>query len=126
MTRVIKFRAWNTKLKVMVDDWAQLGKDGVYAPSASANDVIARGDEYAVMQFTGLHDKHGMEIYEGDLVEFSRANIDYKMCPIRYSDALAAFVLDVKDALFLLSDGVNLEVIGNIYENGELLNPTEE
>lgn len=78
-----------------------------------------------LMQCTGLKDKNGKLIYEGDIVKFKNTDNKYYIGTIKYTD---------EDVLFCLSyrnennrddwDYVSkyrLEVIGNIYENKELL-----
>lgn len=88
------------------------------------------------MQFTGLQDKSGKEIYEGDILKDDRADVylvHYNLTP--YPTGFIKSVADGCDAMFgLLSrkyfagvlcsetiDGTNLKVIGNIYENPDLL-----
>ena len=88
--------------------------------------------EKSVGQFTGLHDKNGKEIYEGDLV--SDGNFIYE---VEYNVQNTKFCIDPKKKInseFTLIDVINynqlgngyysrkdLEIIGNIYENPELL-----
>jgi uncharacterized phage protein (TIGR01671 family) len=88
------------------------------------------GKEYIVQQWTGLQDQNGKDIYEGDIVTYTSNNgKDYK-APIVFSPTSAAFVLDTSgrhlfddkygDYLDLYKDR-ECEVIGNIFENPELL-----
>lgn len=94
MTREIKFRAWDDEEKMIRKSWTRI------APEETRGLVL--------MQYTGLKDKNGKEIYEGDILEIEK--IDGKVrgtagMGTAYSDYWA---------------GV-LEIIGNIYENPELL-----
>lgn len=90
-----------------------------------------------VGQYTGLHDKNGKEIYEGDIIEFSYdmfiGNFDTFVAKGKIVFEEGAFYVEVfenerttEDEAYLLYS-INLdtiEVIGNIYENKELLNET--
>ncbi len=128
MSRVIKFRAFNKSSDKMVClhkttplsldiDLLEAGANsvGVYLPDH--NDII-------LMQYTGLTDKNGKEIYEGNLICL---NGDKDMiCACRWNVRYSCFDLyfsDVND----LSDGIDIwgnigaEIIGNIYENKEVL-----
>ena len=90
-----------------------------------------------VGQYTGLHDKNGKEIYEGHIIEFSYdmfiGNFDTFVAKGKIVFEEGAFYVEVfenerttEDEAYLLYS-INLdtiEVIGNIYENEELLNET--
>ncbi|PQF17905.1 YopX family protein [Enterococcus faecium] len=77
-----------------------------------------------LMQSTGLKDKNGVEIFEGDLVEHDdNLNGDwetFEACEVVYDKDYAQFCFKW-DAGNFLTDYRNLNVIGNIYENPELL-----
>lgn len=80
-------------------------------------------EQETVGQYTGLHDKNGKEIYEGDIVQYS----DIYNGVVEYSEKYAQFILketgiiaDECEALGEFNIKV-FEVIGNIYENKELL-----
>ena len=121
MNREIKFRAWDEDRKVMVLDFS---KEITYEIIFSSDDenmfcgnFMDNGDwqEPKLMQYTGLKDKNGVEIYEGDICN-------------RYH---LKGVVVYHNGMFILQDGFNeplmnelygIEVIGNIYENPELLN----
>ena len=83
------------------------------------------------LQYTGLRDKNGTEIYEGDILRhnWNSGNDIMKetISEVRFSDG--AFICDDKKranfdiSIHALSDWAEVEVIGNIYENQELLIP---
>lgn len=67
-----------------------------------------------LMQYTGLKDKNGTEIYEGDIVKATKENIP--LIVVFWDDFTASFN-GTKD------NYLHSEIIGNIYENPELLEP---
>ena len=74
-----------------------------------------------LMQFTGVQDKNGMEIYEGDIIRYEST-----LCyTVIYSSDSAAFLFR-EELTGQLHEPFNLtlgEIIGNIYENHKLVNP---
>lgn len=112
-----KFRAWTEEGEVMYydvypfkDDTLLLSYDEISFDEVPASDFI-------LMQSTGLKDKNGKEIFEGDIIKFSIDNgFCYSVDEIGgVSYRLGAFHVDV----FLLIDligGGEVEVIGNVYE----------
>ena len=68
------------------------------------------------MQFTGLKDKNGKEIYEGDVVRYS-ANKEEHISEVVYIESF----FGVEKHTGILSSFYPIEIIGNIYENPELL-----
>lgn len=80
-----------------------------------------------IMQYTGLKDKNGKEIYEGDVVSYEFilfSKIQTKTQWIQYAPEVGSFVvagMNGKGDLISAIGSDILEIIGNIYENKELL-----
>mgnify|MGYP001569391785 CR=1 FL=1 len=116
MTREIKFRAWDKKNKIMID-WNHLRafKDGWWNNS----------QELPIMQFTGLHDKNGKEIYEGDILKHILDGFEpHELLSVYWDEELNGFSSHSLDKEHLYQTPImnnEYEVIGNIYENPELL-----
>jgi len=118
--REIKFRAWDKINKTMYHDIHKLD---------SLAEKISRPNEYEIMQFTGLLDKSGKEIYEGDIVRAIYPNIEIN----RIADLDQTFVVGWEnryphDSFLGYNFGLfdSIEIIGNIWENGGLLNATNK
>lgn len=124
--REIKFRAWDIDLKEMIYG-EDLIKMCIMISPANGNLInykepwVYLKDKYILMQYTGLKDKNGKEVYEGDIFEINYFNLDkeevYTKGEVFFEKG--AFVCKgIKGIHF--SNG-NIEVIGNIYENKDLL-----
>ena len=120
--REIKFRAWLKEKKIMGE---VLGIDILHKEIFFSNedvDCYEHTDfkDIELMQYTGLKDEYGDEIYEGDIVTLH--NSKYKVI---FNSEEARFILkDVffeMDIPFTNNNNKRIEVIGNIYENSELL-----
>lgn len=127
--REIKFRAWDKKRKIMIGsaypdaNW-DYNKDEWYADIAymelTGIENISSNGNYVVMQYTGLHDKNGKEIYEGDIVAFPTFRY-----VVSWNDKYAGWepwvvFVEGQDNIVECDP---LEVIGNIYENPKLASP---
>lgn len=87
-------------------------------------------DDIVLMQYTGLKDNNGKEIYEGDIVK--PVSFASWIGIVKYSSENAAYILDDHNNEFIKGENVylsqfneGLEVVGNIYENPELLEVSE-
>jgi uncharacterized phage protein (TIGR01671 family) len=134
--REIKFRAWHVDTQQMLPN-AQTGVIRTFTENGS---YLVKECKY--MQYTGLKDKNGKEIYEGDILEFTdkwewyRSSYGIKMNFAGPSELkelqekYAAEPMHRREVKFDPLEGYGLskgdledyfEIIGNIYENPELL-----
>lgn len=134
MNRPIKFRAWTgykMEYNVMVGHLGAFYCAGLDpSDSASLSNTTIYGKETPIMQFTGLLDKNGKEIWEGDILHYV---IDVSVDPfepIRLIDGISHVFWDNEKGSFLcraentvdqFCHYYSFEVIGNIYQNPELL-----
>ena len=121
-----KFRALNIKTGFWFDEQELVFCDGKWFQNwcSFEDDFPLDMRDCVVMQSTGLKDKNGVEIFEGDLVRHDD-NINgfwetFEACQIVYDEGYAQFCFKL-DAGNFLTDYRNLNVIGNIYENPELM-----
>jgi len=106
MNREIEFRAWEHDRKKMC-----------YGYQYNIGD--AEQNKYPLMQFTGLKDKNGKEIYEGDIVSHLHSA---DTCVVVFQKETAMFLAEeIGDEKLGFGIEDVTEVIGNIYENADLL-----
>ena len=133
-----KFRAW-------YKEWKEMGRVGeiIFDLDGNVSVVLFKGnyldvsgprEKIILMQSTGLFDKNGKEIFDGDILTDGHTTGD-----IRNHPTLGFYMVDKKGRENYLSDTVDtdgfeeakefmrnsIEVIGNVYENPELLEVTE-
>ena len=113
--REMKFRAWDGKEMKLAFDLSQNPKywwEG--------------NKDFPLMQYTGLKDKDGAEIYEGDIVKRTYESGSVYIGEVIFEEA-TYFMRNNEEYAFLPNqyDGESLEVIGNIYESPELLEVDE-
>ena len=117
--REIKFRVWSKEGEQMMS-WDELLK----APDLDSfmQNPNENGYYSNTMQFTGLCDKDGKDIYEGDIVKFTYRGGQREKLSIGYSAKSARFQAFGKSGVgYGFDDSNDMGVIGNIYENPELL-----
>lgn len=110
--RTLKFRIWNTK-----------GKCFYTSDHVKANffNFIEKMPDQPIMQFTGLLDRHGKEIYEGDIVAIKDTNNHV----VHFHNGMSGWFTGEKESICQYGLGLihnQSEVIGNVLENEELLN----
>ena len=134
--REIKFRAWDrANEKMFYNPSITFGESGwgVNLPLVKADTQL--------MQFTGLHDKNKKDIYEGDILRVKAAiavsaNImeteeleQEIICSVYYNNDVAGFDLKTIErdtnlggwSFYGVEDSSTMEIIGNLYENPELI-----
>lgn len=133
--REIKFRAWDKKEKKMIsfsDINVLIGDYGCSLEKAfelARRGDYLRKDQIKLMQYTGLKDKDGKEVYEGDIIKaWGGMNSETKVFPVEYtnSSAYQNSYAGYKILCDIWFSGDGCEVIGNIYENPELLTVSED
>lgn len=142
MNREIKFRAWDNENKYMITS-----KQGIFTALRNSMNITVQdngyynnGDllkpnkeKYTLMQYTGLKDKNGVEVYEGDICKGNKFSDEDDLFVIKYgkyktNDWKEKYIcntyqygwfaehIKTKNQVHLVTPN-GIEVIGNIYEN---------
>lgn len=122
-----KFRAWDKEIEEMVDWDTIIGYwDFSHLFSETEEGSYFGTGGFIAMQYTGLKDENGVDIFEGDIIEWVDEIIDFDTR--KYKDIVrhspvsflhGAYIVEGNPLYFLETE--EAEVIGNIYENPELL-----
>jgi uncharacterized phage protein (TIGR01671 family) len=126
MNREIKFRAYNKTYKLMdydifIDAYGKIYQDAKRIWDMSDIAIEAAYDELVIMQYIGLKDKNGKDIYEGDIVK--PYTDDNNLAQIIFIDGSFKIATKIKDKGYLIWNHMESEIkiLGNIYENLELI-----
>jgi uncharacterized phage protein (TIGR01671 family) len=123
--RELKFRAWDSDFEEMIEFNVN---DGLHAELMGTQQC----ETQVIMQYTGLKDRNGVEIYCGDIVYCGRHKWDVRWCKYNAKFHLQKYKLfpfDPKEGFqtrsaecLSVSYLKKMQVVGNIHENKELLN----
>lgn len=123
---LLRFRAWDKETKTMN------GMAEIYRNRNQEIELRPRDEDIILMQSTGLYDKNGKEIFEGDIVQFEDYYIESDLPYINRGIvewSQGQFTITNRDSVEMedLLDGefLDLTIIGNIYKNPELMEVTE-
>jgi hypothetical protein len=128
--REIKFRAWDKRHKEMCpvvsltwwNDYATL--TAALGPPIKTSNLDPA--DFELMQYTGLKDKNGKEIYEGDILLRERRNFPVEFYQGKCGPCVGDNIMVWRLAAFHNSwNGPEVEVIGNIHENPELIEQSD-
>lgn len=132
-----KYRAWDVLAEKMIDEILMISfirKEIIGKFSDGSTSVPLKfedernGEDVILMQSTGLRDKNGKEIFEGDILDYKG-----RKALVRWHGSYASFIYRFVDELQkrntewkpLYLAYMKCEIIGNIYENPELLEDKE-
>ena len=142
--KTLKFRAWDKRTQTMHKTWVidfrpSMRDNNSWCMVQKEHELQTPEDSWGntkdfieLMQFTGLNDKNGKEIFEGDIIRFYEPDAGWvfevvyvpeKACyslssPNRFMDIMAASFTAKLTEIYA---GSIMEIIGNIYENPQLL-----
>ncbi|WP_236720520.1 YopX family protein [Lactiplantibacillus plantarum] len=124
---MIKFRAWNGYRKIMADYVSAIQNGDTQGTPSSVNVIVdgknetwdIKNDDVELLQFTGLTDVNGNEIYDGDLVRLTD-DLEDPIYKVTFDEA--KFEISGGGVCYDLNEEfMNCEVIGNVHTNPELL-----
>ena len=129
---IVRYRAWDSVKKEMFKDTFAITESGqvvvVEQESVASSPDYVFVDHLVIMQSTGLKDKNGRDIFEGDVLEIEDEGEVLGNAKLTWDKERAVFMIeaisvdDIAPFHEILSDeSYSYRVVGNVYENPELL-----
>jgi uncharacterized phage protein (TIGR01671 family) len=130
LEREIEFRAWHRQQKYIYDNIAVSDEHTVGYEAQKNNFNAETSKDIVVLQFTGRRDKNGKKIFEGDILKVNRVA---GPVVVRWNDEAVGFVLENPQAATAAKRQVDwpggersIKILGNIFENPEILEKEDE
>jgi uncharacterized phage protein (TIGR01671 family) len=120
--RPIKFRVWDKQKSQFVEDdllFEQGEEDGETSSIRLVQRKLDRYHGYIIQQYTGLKDKNGKDVYEGDIIKVFWLDMEPYNAKVRWDTYETGWY--PKGVLTTKHEQVSFEVIGNIFQNPKLL-----
>lgn len=120
--RPIKFRAWDEDRKKMIIDFI-VERGMKPSPYLDNEGQLVKPASYTLMQYTGLKDRQGKEIFEGDVIKMD--GWEPKNYEVGFREGGFCFytpgAMSTDINMIESSEGIHATVVGNIYEHSHLL-----